>query len=351
MRTRRDRNVECAVPHGLRPAQWAARPTSPSGMPGSARRSRSTTVRSRTSCCTASMVSQTLTCMPASTRTPVALGHHPEGHELVARRLAAQDDLGAGAAGDVAGILEPDVVLVGEEERDGVVGHVLRPAIERPAARPPSLALAQCSTRTVGAEGGALPVGDVAGRPDALRRRAQRVVGDDAVVDVEARALGETGVGGDAHPDDDGVGRAAASPARGHDRLDAAVSPSMRSTPSPKRKLTPCEPVQLREPAADLLPHDAEQRRGLRLDDGHRAARVAGSRSNLEADPAGADDDDPGAVDEARLEGRPTPASRAGRARRRDRHRARRGRAARNRWRVSSLLVRERFATRARVTT
>ena len=60
--------------------------------------------------------------------------------------------------------------------------------------------------------------------------------------------------------------------------------------------------MQLREPATDLLAHDAEERRGLRLDDGDRAARVARCCGDLEADPPGADDDDPRPVGEAGLE-------------------------------------------------
>ena len=80
------------------------------------------------------------------------------------------------------------------------------------------------------------------------------------------------------------------------------VSPSMRSTPSPNRNSTPWPRCRSANQPPDLLPHDAEQRRGLRLDDGDRAARVTGGRGDLEADPAGADDDDAGALAEARLE-------------------------------------------------
>ena len=174
--------------------------------------------------------------------------------------------------------------------------------MERPAARPPSLALAQCSTRTWVLERRAAPSSRRHRRP---RRPSADVrsarVGDDAVVDVDAGALGETGVRGDADADDDRVGRQPCRPTSSR-RRSPTSSPSMRSTPSPKRNSTPCAAVQVGEPAADLLPHDPEQRRGLRLDDGDAAARVAGGRGHLEADPAGTDDDDAGAVAKARLE-------------------------------------------------
>ena len=62
------------------------------------------------------VTSQTLTFMPADD----AVSGEPEGDELAARGIAAEDDPVPGAG--EAGVLHADVVLVGEEVRQAVVG-------------------------------------------------------------------------------------------------------------------------------------------------------------------------------------------------------------------------------------
>ena len=125
------------------------------------------------------MTSQTLTFMPATTRSPA----EPEGDELAARGIAAEDDA-VPVAGE-ARVLHADVVLVGEEVRQAVVGvgvaeHVAgggRPLVERvgPVLDADPLAVE-----------GVVGVGDVAGGEHAGRAGLQVLVDEDAVVDGEA---------------------------------------------------------------------------------------------------------------------------------------------------------------------
>ena len=78
-----------------------------------------------------------------------------------------------------------------------------------------------------------------------------------------------------------------------YERLLIATGSSARALDAlAEAELHAMTAVEVREPAADLLPHDAEERSGLRLDDGHDAAGIAGGGGDLEADPPGADDDD-----------------------------------------------------------
>ena len=71
---------------------------------------------------------------------------HPEGDELAAGDVAAEDDLVVAIVRDVAGILHPTVVLIGEE-----VGHLVvggdRPIMFAAATGPWLRAADQCSRR------------------------------------------------------------------------------------------------------------------------------------------------------------------------------------------------------------
>src|SRR4029453_11829320 len=129
---------------------------------------------------------------------------HPEGDELAAGDVAAEDDLVVAATRYVAGILHATVVLVGEEVGHLVVGggrahHVRRcdrPLVE--GGRPVLEAQVGAQQRVVG-------VGDIAGGEYIRVDGGQVLVEDDAVVDRQTYGRGQLDIGQDAHADHDRV--------------------------------------------------------------------------------------------------------------------------------------------------
>ena len=80
-------------------------------------------------------------------------------------------------------------------------------------------------------------------------------------------------------------------------RSRTAPSPcgSMPLSEAPSRRSTPCSRCRLGEDRGDLRTEDPQQRLVERLDQGHLGIGVACGGGDLEADPATADDADPGA--------------------------------------------------------
>ena len=191
--------------------------SSSSGTSGSARRRSSTATRSRMSRWIGSVTSQTLTFMPATTRSPAS-------QKAMNSRLAGspRKTTRSQRAGE-ARVLHADVVLVGEEVRQAVVGvgaaeHVARRGralVERvgPVLDADPLAVE-----------GVVGVGDVAGGEDAGRAGLQVLVDEDPVVDGEAGLRGELGARLHADADDDEVAVERA-PVAGADALDRACRP------------------------------------------------------------------------------------------------------------------------------
>ena len=217
-----------------------------------------------------------------------AIAGEPEGDELAARGIAAEDDA-VPVAGE-ARVLHADVVLVGEEVRQAVVGvgaaeHVAgggRPLVERvgPVLDADPLAVE-----------GVVGVGDVAGGEHAGRAGLQVLVDEDAVVDGEPGLRGELGARLHADADDHEVALELASVA-GADALDR------RRRPRRPRRRSPCSishavvGVDVAVDGADLGAEHALERDRERVDDGDLEAALAGRGGDLGADPAGADHDD-----------------------------------------------------------
>ncbi len=288
--------------------------TSSSGTSGSASRARSTVARSCTSAWIGSLTSQTFTFMPATSVSAA----EPEGDELAGAHVAADDELVRSRVVQ-AGVLHPDVVLVGEEVRDLVVAHVLA---EHRARRRRALleGVGPVLDADVAAEHRVRGVGDVARGEDALDARLQPLVDDDAVVDPRD-IREELGPRRDADADDDrgAVDRAAVGEpdalraAVALDRLDAGAEP----------QVDPLLLVDVAVEGAELGAQDAQQRQLERLDDRDVHALLARGRRDLAADPAAADHDEPAASVEASRGSRSSARSCAAGARRRGRRRAR----------------------------
>jgi hypothetical protein len=130
---------------------------------------------------------------------------YPERDELPAGHVAADHDLVVAVGIGVAEVLHAEVVLVGEEVGQPVVGCGLSEHGLGGDDR-----LVQCVGPVLDAELAAqqrvVGVGDVACGEDVVVGGAQVLVGEDAVVDVEPAGSGQFDVGGDADADDDDVG-------------------------------------------------------------------------------------------------------------------------------------------------
>ena len=163
-----------------------------------------------------SVTSQTLTFMPATTRSPVS-------QKAMNSRVAGspRKTTRSQVAGE-ARVLHADVVLVGEEVRQAVVDVGVaehgaggdRPLVQRvgPVLDADPLAVE-----------GVVGVGDVAGGEDAGRAGLQVLVDEDAVVDGEPGLGGELGARLHADADDHEVALELASVA-GADALDRRVA-------------------------------------------------------------------------------------------------------------------------------
>ena len=138
---------------------------------------------------------------------------------------------------DVAEVLHAEVVLVGEEVGQPVVGHRLaQHVLRRDHALPDGVVPVLHAQMT--AEQRVVGVGHVAGREDVGLGGAQVFVDHDAVVGSQAGGRGEGGVRRDPDPDDEQVGLDRWS------RLPVSRSPARRRLDGgdlvPTRRSTPC---------------------------------------------------------------------------------------------------------------
>ena len=130
-----------------------------------------------------SVTSQTLTFMPATTRSPAsqkAMNSRVAGSPRKTTRSQVRRE---------AGVLHADVVLVGEEVRQAVVGSP-GPSMSRAARAPGAARWPSARPQPRGVER-VLARGDVAGGEHAGSAGLQVLVDEDAVVDVDPGLLGE----------------------------------------------------------------------------------------------------------------------------------------------------------------
>lgn len=132
-------------------------------------------------------------------------------------------------------------------------------------------------------------VGDVARGIDAGHGGAQPLVGEDAVVDLEARGLGESGVGDDTDAADDRVRVDAGAVGQQH-AVDGARAAGELGDLYAEPQVHTVVVVQVREDLGDLAAKDTQQWQFGHLQHGDFHAGGAGCGSGLQADPAGPDD-------------------------------------------------------------
>ncbi len=203
------------------------------------------------------------------------------------------DDLHLVVAAEVADGLDLAVVLVGPHERNGRVrlggaavgdeqpprrGDALLGGVG-PVLEPHELAV----EHRVG------PARHVAGGDDP-RRREQRLVADDPVVEREPGALQPLGHRHHAHADHDDVGVDRAAVVE-PDAFDLAIALD-RGHPDSQAQVDAVVAVQLAAHHAERLAQAAHERRGQRFEDRDVQAAAPARRRHLGADEAGTDHDD-----------------------------------------------------------
>src|SRR5690606_24448525 len=239
----------------------------------------------------------------------------PEGDVLAAGEVAPDHHVVGLAGADVTGVLHAEVVLVGVEVGQPVVGGVLA---EHGAGGDGGLVegVRPVFDPDVGVEQRVVGAGHVAGGEDVGVGGAERGVHEHAVVDLEPGRGGEPGVGFDADASDDGVGLDAGAVGEADasgDLLDLDAEPQVEAVGA----------VEVGEGRADPFAEDAQQRLASGLQHGDVDAGGAGGGGHFEADPARADDGDPGGagqhvaeafavVDGAQVEGVAGQAARGG---------------------------------------
>jgi hypothetical protein len=144
-------------------------------------------------------------------------------------------------------------------------------------------------------------VGDIARGEDVRVGRAEVLVDDDPVADLEPGVRRELGIGCDPHPDEDQVGGDPAAVAQ-NDAGHRTVPASQLGNRNLTAQVYAVVAVQFGEDGRGLRAEDAQQWHSGGLEEGDVQSGVAGSGRGLQADPAGADDRDPLRAGEAGLD-------------------------------------------------
>ena len=297
-------------------------------IPGSLTRWRSTCVRLRISAWMSSVTSQTLTFMPGQHAAVL----EPEGDELARVDVAAEDDLVP--VGGVAGVLHADVVLVGEEVRDLVVGLALA---EHARARPPGPARARCaSARRAGAA-----------RRTGARRRRRRRPRRRSSAEVLSRsstrmpsptsspAASASAVRGATPMPTTTKSQSTVSPPARRTR-SARPEPSIASTATPRQQLDALVAVDRAVDLPHLAAEHALERHVELLDQRDLEPLLARRGRDLGADPAGPDHGHAAARLDRGAQRVAVAEACAGSGRRRGRRPAPAAGAARRRWRAAA---------------
>lgn len=127
------------------------------------------------------------------------------------------------------------------------------------------------------------------------------VVGDDAVVDLQPRSLGQSGVGVDTDAHDDGVRREAGAVGE-QDTVGGVPVTGDLADPNAEPQVDAVIPVQVGEDLGDLPAEHPEQGQLGALQHHHPGTGRTGRGRGLQADPARADHDDRRAGPERPLE-------------------------------------------------
>ncbi len=130
---------------------------------------------------------------------------------------------------------------------------------------------------------------DIAAGVDIRVGRPQELVGDDAVVDLQAGRHRQLDGGLDTDADHHDVGGNLPAVVQ-QDTTDRTVGPAEDlGDTGPEPEIDTAGGMQIPVDAGDLVAQHPAQRQRVLLDDGDRAAVLAGGGSGLQADPAGAD--------------------------------------------------------------